>query len=403
MRYVFVTDELPRPGAAGHLALNHAIISWLQSLGHDVTVLLTGARLTLPIEHYAAFPVAGPHIRGKKGVVIARSPGAIIRILTRRALHTLPVAFVARIRSAHHNADTVLGTFSTKADLRWCADYIVRTRPDAVLIDTIFRAGLLAEPELAGINSVIIAHDVFHRRHLALTTAGYRVQPERLTREDEASALSAARHIAAIQPAEAKLLEALCPAQNIFVTAMPAIPAPPPPGQLRLTNRLVFVGSAALPNLDGLRWFFEAVWPQVQRQGVTLDLVGDCGTSFARLPPGVARLGRLENLSPALHRSALAIAPIRVGSGLKIKLLDYARHGLFTIATPSSLEGFAPDPNAPFIAAKTPEAFAAAILQRLAAPPASDTALAYVLRHYGIAASFADLGQAVFSKTVTQR
>jgi succinoglycan biosynthesis protein ExoO len=301
----------------------------------------------------------------------------------------------ARIREARHSADTVLGTFTPKADLRWCAAYIARTPPDAVLIDTIFRAGLLAEPELSGINSVIIAHDVFHRRHLALATAGYRVLPAHLTREDEAARLSTARHIAAIQPEEAELLAALCPAQNVFVAAMPAIPAPPPPGQVPLTNRLVFVGSAALPNLDGLRWFFETAWPRLQRQGITLDLVGDCGTAFARLPPGVARLGRLESLAPALHRSALAIAPIRVGSGLKIKLLDYARHGLITVTTPSSLEGFAPDPESPFLTADTAEAFADAILQQLAAPQATDKALAYVRRHYGITASFAGLGRAI--------
>jgi hypothetical protein len=96
-----------------------------------------------------------------------------------------------------------------------------------------------------------------------------------------------------------------------------------------------------------------------------------------------------------LHRAALAIAPLRVGSGLKIKLLDYARHGLFTVATLPSLEGFAPDPLAPFIPAATAEAFAEAILQQLAVPPCPDVALAYITRHYGIAASFESLAQAL--------
>jgi hypothetical protein len=395
MRYAFVTDVLPRPGSAGHLAFNHAIISWLRGLGHEVVVLLTGARLGAPVERYDFAPVAGAHVLGARNYLAARSPGSIAGILARAAVRQFPNGLATRIRGTRHGADTVLGAFCTKTDLRWCARYIARTRPDTVLIDTIFRAGLLAEPELAGVNSVIVAHDVFHRRHLALSAAGYRVRPQRLTREDEAGWLAQARHIAAIQPEEAELLTAMCPAQNVFATPMPAIPAPPPPGQMRLRRRLVFVGSATLPNLDGLRWFFTAVWPQLEPQGVTLDLVGDCGAALPRLPPDVSHLGRIDDLATVLHRAALAIAPLRVGSGLKIKLLDYARHGLFTVATPPSLEGFAPDPLAPFIPAASAEAFAEIILRQLSAPREAEAALAYVTRHYGIATSFKGLAQAL--------
>ena len=395
MRYAFVTDVLPRPGSAGHLAFNHAIISWLLGLGHEVVVLLTGVRLSAPVERYELAPVVGAHVLGARNYVAARSPGSIAGILARAAVRQFPNGLATRIRGTRHGADTVLGAFCTKADLRWCARYIARTRPDAVLIDTIFRAGLLAEPELAGMNSVIVAHDVFHRRHLALTAAGYRVRPQRLTREDEAGWLGFARHIAAIQPEEAELLGAMCPAQNVFSAPMPATPAPPPPDQVRLPRRLVFVGSATLPNLDGLRWFFSTVWPKLEPQGVTLELIGDCGAALPRLPPGVSRIGRIDDLAPALHRTALAIAPLRVGSGLKIKLLDYARHGLFTVATPASLEGFAPDPLSPFIPAASAEAFAEAILRQLGAPWGPEAALAYVTRHYGIAASFKELAQAL--------
>jgi succinoglycan biosynthesis protein ExoO len=110
----------------------------------------------------------------------------------------------------------------------------------------------------------------------------------------------------------------------------------------------------------------------------------------------VNRLGRLRDLAPVLHRASLAIAPLRVGSGLKIKLLDYARHGLLTVATPSSLEGFAADETAPFIAAGNHTGFALSVLNQVEAGAApDDRALAYVTRHYGVAASFAGLGAAL--------
>lgn len=398
MRYVFITDELPRPGKAGHLALNYAILSWLKAQGHEVVLLLLGARLAGPLVHYDFVPVAGPQVTNLHGYVLASSPKAVLGILLRVLVRALPAPLAGRLRGARHGADTVLGRFCTQAEARWCARAIARAHPDAVLVDTIFRAPILAEPELAEVNSVLIAHDVFHRRHIALVSAGYRVQPQHLSREVEASLAGAARHIAAIQPDEAALLQAMCPARNIFTVPMPALPCPPVPGSLRQPGRLVFVGSASLPNLDGLRWFFSEIWPNLQRHGVTLDLIGDCGAALRHLPEGVNRLGRVENLSPLLHHATLAIAPLRVGSGLKIKLLDYARHGLFTIATPPSLEGFAADDASPFIAAESAAAFAQAVLRQIKAPATPDAALAYVARHYGISASFAGLATALASQ-----
>jgi succinoglycan biosynthesis protein ExoO len=399
MRFVFVTDELPRSGVAGHLALNHAIIDWLHGQGHEVTVLLVGARLNWPVMRCADLQVAGPAVYQFGTLIAATAPRALLRILVKSAAASLPAKWRKRLRGqAYGGADAVLGAFTTASQAAWCAAYITRHQPDAVLADTIFRAGLLRLPALAGVNSVIVAHDVFHRRHAAIVSAGYRVFPAALSRADEAGWLARARGIAAIQPEEAALIRAMCPDKNVFTAAMPAIPCPRPESITRLAGRLVFVGSASLPNLDGLRWFFESVWPSLRRWRpfISLDLAGDCGQALANLPEGVNRLGRVRDLTPVLHQASLAVAPLRVGSGLKIKLLDYARHGLMTVATPSSLEGFAADENAPFIAAANATGFALAVLNQLEAGAApDDRALAYVTRHYGVAASFAGLGVAL--------
>jgi len=391
---VFVTDELPRPGAAGHLALNHAILSWLRAEGHDVTILLTGMRLTAPLERYDLARVMGPHVRGIASFAAAATPRAAGRIILRTLLRRLPAPLASRLRRARHRADAVLGKFPDQPDLRWCARAAFRLKPQAVLIDTIFRAPLLAEPELEGMNTILIAHDVFHRRAEVLGAAGYEVSPQGLTRSRETKLLVSARHIAAIQPEEAALLREMCPNANIFTAPMPALPCPPPPDAKRVAGRLVFVGSDSLPNLDGLRWFFAEIWPDLRGHGVTLDLIGDCGPALRGLPPEVSVHGRVSNLAPLLHRAALAISPLRAGSGLKIKLLDYARHGLFTIATPPSLQGFSADAQSPFIIAESAGGFATAILRHMAAPP-PEAALSYVSRHYGTESAFAGLRAAL--------
>ena len=402
MRFVFVTDELPQPGLSGHLALNHAVIAWLRGKHHDVDILLTRPRLRWPVQRFAAAPVAGPGIAGWGALVFTREPRAAIAILARQILSRLPAgaAMLRRARAQSYGvADAHIGAFITPAQSAWCARYIRVKAPDAILIDTIFRAPLLAEPGLQRFNSVILAPDLFHRRHRAMLAAGYRVYPPQLSSQEEGELLGLARAVAAIQPEEAAQIRVMCPAQPVCITSLPALPCPPPLGLKKRPGRLVFVGSDTLPNLDGLRWFFAEIWPRLRDSDppVTLDLVGDCGAALGRLPAGVNRLGRVKNHGAILHRATLAIAPLRVNSGLKIKILDYARHGLVTVLTPDSLRGFAADRDGPFIVAADAAAFAGAILSKLAEPDPNDAqrALDYVANHYNTEVSFSGLAGAL--------
>jgi hypothetical protein len=405
MRFAFVTDELPRPGSAGHLAFNHAVISWLRGLGAEVTVVLVRPRLRLPVERYGEAPVAGPGLRFWGGHVFAARPIDAARIVSRYFLGRLPVWLSGAIRRRGRAAkyglvDTVLGAFITPAQAAWCATRIAGLNPDAVLVDTIFRSAILQDPRLHGLNSVIVAHDVFHLRHRALGLAGYQVHPAVLSRELEARMLNYGHAIAAIQPDEAALIRKMCPDRLVFAAPMPALPCPRPAGTRRGLDHLVFVGSDSMPNIDGLRWFLSDIWPRLKtwRDTVTLELIGDCGRAFGRLPEGVSRAGRVRDMAPALHRASLAISPLRVGSGLKIKLLDYARHGLITVATPESLQGFAEDDSAPFIAAADAVSFTVAIaeqLRRARLNADEQRALGYVIRHYGVERSFSGLAGAL--------
>ncbi|MDE1905478.1 MAG: glycosyltransferase [Rhodospirillales bacterium] len=370
--------------------MNHAIISWLHNEGHDVTVMLTGMRLTAPVERYELAHVMGPHMCSADKYIIAR-PLAVGRMFFRRLFRCLPPALAVKLRRSKDGSDAVLGKFPALGEIRWFNRALEKLEPEAVFIDTIFRAPLLANSGLAWSKRILITHDVFHRRADAMEAVGYHVLPKGLTRHKEMQLLAHAAHIVAIQPEEAELLREMCPKANVITAPMPALPCPPAVDIKRLVGRLVFVGSDSLPNLDGLRWFFAEIWPELRGHGVTLDLIGDCGTALRRLPPGVNALGRVPDLAPVLQRAALAISPLRTGSGLKIKLLDYARHGLFTVATAPSLQGFVDEPESPFIVAGSAGMFAESVLQHAAAPRQPHIALAYVQRHYNTEQAFAGL------------
>jgi hypothetical protein len=377
MRIAFVSDELPEPGVAGHLLYNHAVLTWLAGLGVEVVVVLVGMRWARPVVRYRLFPVVGPHVGRRGEWVFVRSGRGLARVVgraVRRRVRPVPAGVA------------VLGDVCGAADARWVAGWVRRAGVEAVLVDTVFRAPVLRG--LGGVNSVLLAHDVFHERAAQMAAAGLVVRPA-MSAEAEAALAGLARHVAAIQPAEAAVLARLCPAADVFAAPMPALPCPPPPRAAG--RRLVFLGSAAPLNLAGLRWFLADIWPRLA--GVTLDILGDAGTALGALPAGVVARGRVAEIAPWLHGADLAIAPLPHGSGLKIKLLDYARHGLTTVASPASLAGLAP--GGPFIAAETAADFAVAIRTALAAPRATAAALAYIASHYAPDACFAPLAAAL--------
>ncbi len=399
--YAFITDEIPRPGEAGHLAVNHAIIDFLVTRGHRVTVFLGRARLPWPVQRFARFfdprqvHVAGPGLVSLPGAIAA--PGAAPRILLRQALTALPAALRKRLRTRarageYGTVDAVLGQFITPDAIDWCATRLAALRPDGILIDTIFRAPVLRDARLQGIPSVIIAHDVFHRRHAALSARGYRLYPPVMTADDEAALLALGQSIAAIQPEETALLARLLPQKRVFTAPMPATPVPRPAHVARDPDRLVFVGSASLHNTDGLQWFLTDIWPRIhaQQPQTRLDVCGSVADTVTPVP-GVNLLGRVPDLAPVLHRAALAVAPLRAGSGLKIKLLDFIAHGLGVITTPVGVEGFAETADSPFLVASDAEAFAGLTLRTLQTPGDLESrALAYT-KHYRAEHVFADL------------
>lgn len=387
---------MPRPGEAGHLAYNHAILSHLAAHGHAVTVVLARPRLEGLVQRTGGLRVVGPGLAAGDGWVAAARPKDAARILARSALSLLPSPLGEALRKRgragdYGAADAVLGRFLSEAEAeaasRLCAG------ADWVVADTIFRAPALAKLP-PGPRRAIVTHDLFHARHAALTARGLSLFPPALTAEDEARWLAEAELLVAIQPEEEQALAALAPGARVVTAPMPARGIPRPPGLAREPARLVFIGSASAHNTDGLRWFLSLVWPLIRARlpAARLDVAGTVCREIGTAPEGVALLGRVEALGPLLHRAGLAIAPLRAGSGLKIKLLDYAAHGLATVTTTVGAAGFLRDPAWPFVLADDAGDFAEAVVRLVGSDPLAREAgaLAYV-GHYGAESVFAPL------------
>jgi polysaccharide biosynthesis protein PslH len=131
-----------------------------------------------------------------------------------------------------------------------------------------------------------------------------------------------------------------------------------------------YVGSLRWkPNVLGLDWFCEKVWPLVRERvpGATFEIAGVGLTPDAsgRLPvpdawkaPGIETVGFLEDLEPLYARSIGMIAPIVGGSGVRLKLLEGFRAGMPVATTPDGAFGLPIEDGNEAMIASDPVAFA---------------------------------------------
>jgi glycosyltransferase involved in cell wall biosynthesis len=139
------------------------------------------------------------------------------------------------------------------------------------------------------------------------------------------------------------------------------------PSAVGSTPTVVFIGALhTLPNVDGICWFCREVWPLVRARvpEALLDIIG------ARPHPDVLALSSVEGVAvhpdvpsvvPFLERSRIAVVPLRLGTGTRLKALEAMASGRPVVGTRIGLEGLAIDPGYHALVEDEPDAFAAAI------------------------------------------
>lgn len=141
-------------------------------------------------------------------------------------------------------------------------------------------------------------------------------------------------------------------------------------------GEVLFVGFLARwENEEGLLWFLSEVWPRIKR-GAPFSCLKVAGLgirstiSEAAQLSGVELLGFVPDLEPLYARASVVVVPVRLGAGVKFKVVDSLVAGVPVVTTAVGAEGIG---ERSWFAGlhDDAEAFAQAVLHVLQEPAAS--------------------------------
>jgi len=145
-------------------------------------------------------------------------------------------------------------------------------------------------------------------------------------------------------------------------TVANAVRAPTPGAPSEPVYDLLFVGNLSYqPNIDAARWLCEQVRPLLGE--VTIAIVGSHpGPEVHALAelPGVTVAGDVPEVTSWYGRSRIAVAPLRVGGGTRVKIVEALAHARPVVSTPMGASGLAVGEQNGILIAETAPEFASA-------------------------------------------
>ena len=205
-----------------------------------------------------------------------------------------------------------------------------------------------------------------------------RRQARRLAAWEGGAVRRAAATLALTQEDAARLGELAGDGGRVRVVRAPFPELPPGSGRLDGDPPVVVFGSRGwLPNADSVAWYLKDVWPAVRAElpGAVLHLYGgDPGGDLATPPPGVVVHPPPGDSAEAFPPGSILAVPLRIASGVRIKILEAWARGVPVVATRAALAGLEVEDGREALVAETPRDFAAAI-RRLQGEPGLVAAL----------------------------
>jgi glycosyltransferase involved in cell wall biosynthesis len=351
-RMVCITHVLPYPPRAGNEYRISRMLPWLSNQGWEVLLVVCPSTNQEPTEDHvrqasAVFP----------NLLVCRNDGSLLHRLScegvmlekldgRQPRNFASVLGEEGIRDERSQRTcNILRTFCPDVMVELLLHLEEHFDPEVLLAEYIFmtRPFPLFRPK---VRKVIDTIDVFSNKQHKVENFGIE-DAFALADSEEASLLSRADLLIAIQPDEAADLRQLAPLLPVIsvgvdfdIAEHESAPATAPV--------VLLVASDNKNNVKGLDDFLRFAWPLIRREvpDAELRVVGPVGETAEVSSPGIRILGRVSDLSSAYAEARVVINPAVAGTGLKIKTVEALCHFRPIVLWPAGIEGIAPEARA---------------------------------------------------------
>jgi glycosyltransferase involved in cell wall biosynthesis len=247
-----------------------------------------------------------------------------------------------------------------------------RWQPDVVHLELSVMAPYLDAFDRTGTAAVLTVHDPaatlaphqsdgwLRRVLLALDARAWRITERR--------ALQRADAVIAFTERDADVLRRLDPKGVATLRVLPlGVDLPEHhAGHGQQERSILFVGSSRHPpNVDAAQWLCAALLPGVVARVPDAELVVIGYHPEGSLPSSVEghvrRLGRVADVGAEMRRAAVVVAPLRLGGGMRVKVLEALAAGKAVVATSAALAGIDAVERGAAVRADTAEEFVAAV------------------------------------------
>lgn len=154
---------------------------------------------------------------------------------------------------------------------------------------------------------------------------------------------------------------------GIDLSEFPFAEEPGEPGVILFSGLMAYY-----PNQQAVRWFLDHVFPSVQRRYPTATFVVAGAAPprwlLARASARVHVTGMVSDMRPYFARASVVVAPLFVGGGTRVKILEAQAMGRPVVATSMGAEGLNARHGESILLADSPSNFADGVVQLLADP-----------------------------------
>lgn len=386
MRILIITASLPYPPASGGAIRTYGIIKGLHEAGHTITLMSFHDRdisaQDTPLAQYCEQIITQPP--PQRGIN-QRLQQLLLTGKADIATRFFSKNFAAQLRALIQENDFDLIQF--EAIEAGCYIPIAReANTGAKLVFDTFNA----EAELQK-----VIYQIDRQSIKTLPKAIYSQMQSQRIFQYEGDLCRAADAVIAVSEEDHALLKAYRKDERTYIvpSGISVDSYQPPAEQLELGKAaVVFTGKMDYrPNVDAMLWFVESIWGEIkQRQpAAQLYIVGQKPNAAIQALGDRADItvtGWVDAIAPYLYAAAVYIAPLRMGSGTRLKLLEAMASGCAIVATHTAAAGLSADVKTVMRLADEPAQFAESVVDLLSNPAKRDALTAQtrnaVQQHY---------------------